>query len=191
LGKVSGMTATTEPSRVTAGDTVAWLKSLAEYPASASWVLSYTLINSTAKITITATASGVNHAVSVPAATTAAWGAGTYTWMAVVTKAAERYTVGQGSLVIAPNLAAQTTFDTRSSAKKALEAVNALLESYGSKAYLQGYEINGRRQQFQSPGDFLAFRDKLKAEVAREDNAARLAAGLSGKNQLFVRFNSR
>lgn len=185
------MTATTEPGRVTAGDTVAWTKSLSDYPASAGWVLSYTLINSAAKITITATASGDDHAVSVAAATTASWAAGTYTWMAVVTKAAERYTLGTGSLVIAPNLAALSTSDTRTSGKKALDAVNTLLENYGSKAYLQGYEINGRKMQFNTPGEFLAFRDKLKAEVAREDNAARIAAGLAPRNQLSVRFNSR
>ena len=185
------MTATTEPGRVTAGDTVTWLKSLSAYPATDSWVLSYTLINATSKISITATASGADHLVSVAAATTAGWAAGMYTWVAVVTKAAERYTLGQGSITIAPNLAASATFDTRTSAKKALEAVNTLLETYGHKAYMQGYEIDGRKQQFHTPGDFLAFRSKLMAEVAREDNAARIAAGLAPKNQISVRFNSR
>lgn len=185
------MTATTEPSRVTAGDTVTWLKSLADYPASAGWVLTYTLINSAAKITITATASGADHLVSVSAATSAGYTAATYTWHAAVAQGAERYTVGTGSIVIAPNLAAASTFDTRSTAKRALEAVNLALESYGAKAYLQSYEIAGRKQAFSSPGDFMAFRSKLMAECAREDNAARLAAGLSAKNQLFVRFNSR
>lgn len=185
------MTATTEPTRITAGDTATWLKSLSDYSAADGWVLAYTLINSAAKITITATASGADHLASAAAATTAAWAAGTYTWHAAVTKAAERYTVGAGNIVIAPNLAAAATFDTRSSAKKALEAVNLALETYGAKAYQQSYEIAGRKQAFQTPGEFLAFRSKLMAEVAREDNATRLAAGLSPKNQLFVRFNSR
>lgn len=185
------MTATTEPSRITAGDTASWLKSLSDYPASAGWVLTYTLINSAAKITITATASGADHSVSVSAATSAGYTAATYTWHAAVALGSERYTVGTGSIVIDPNLAAASTFDTRSTAKKALEAVNLLLESYGAKAYLQSYEIAGRKQAFSSPGDFMAFRSKLMAEVAREDNATRLAAGLSAKNQLFVRFNSR
>lgn len=185
------MTATKEPSRVTAGDSISWLKSLGDYPATAGWALAYTLINSAAKITINATASGADHLVSVTAATSAAWAAGNYTWMATATLGAERHTVAQGALVIAPNLAAATTFDTRTSAKKALEQINTLLETYGAKAYMQSYEINGRRQQFQTPGDFLAFRSKLMAEVAREDNAARIATGLSSKNQLMVRFNSR
>lgn len=185
------MTATTEPTRVTAGDTIAWTKTLSDYPASASWVLSYTLINAANKITITATASGADHAVSVLAATSAAYTPATYTWQAVVTKAAERYTVGNGQMVVAPNLAAAATYDTRTSAKKALEAVNLALETYGAKAYQNSYEIAGRKMQFQNPGDFLAFRSKLMAEVAREDNATRLAAGLAPKNQLQVRFNTR
>jgi hypothetical protein len=185
------MTATIEPTRVTAGDTVTWLKSLSDYPATSGWVLSYTLINGTAKITATTTASGADHLVSIAAATTAGWAAGTYTWQAVVTKAAERYTVGQGSIIVAPDLAAAATYDTRTSARKALDAVNILMETYGAKAYLQGYEINGRKQQFHTPGDFLAFRSRLMAEVAREDNAARIAAGLAPRNQIAVRFNSR
>ena len=185
------MTATTEPSRVTAGDSIFWLKSLSDYPASASWVLAYTFINSAAKISLTATASGADHLVAIAAATSAAWVAGTYTWQATVTKAAERYTVGSGAMVVDPNLAAQTTFDSRTSARKALDAVNLLLETYGSKAYMHSYEINGRKQQFQSPGDFMAFRSILEAEVSKEDNAAKIAAGLSPRNLLFVRFNSR
>jgi hypothetical protein len=185
------MTATTEPSRATAGDTIAWLKSLADYPASAGWILTYTLINSVGKITITTSANGDDYSVSVTAATSAGYAAGVYTWVASVAQGAERYTVGQGSITIAPNLASASTFDTRSTAKKALEAVNLALESYGSKAYQHSYEIAGRKQQFQTPGDFLAFRSKLMAEVAREDNALRLAAGLSPRNQLFVRFSGR
>ena len=185
------MTATTEPSRVTAGDTITWTKALSDYPASAGWVLAYTLINSAAKITITATASGDDHLASVAAATSAAWAAGTYTWHAAVTKATERYTVGTGQMVVAPNLAAAATFDTRTSARIALDAVDTALQTYGAKAYMQMFEIAGRRQQFHTPGEFLAFRSKLQAEVAREDNATRLAAGLASKNQLQVRFNSR
>mgnify|MGYP000482247209 CR=1 FL=1 len=185
------MPATQEPTRLTAGDTLTFTRGLSDYPASAGWVLSYTLINSAHKITFAASASGADHLVNEAAATTAAWNAGAYTWLAVVTKAAERYTVGQGSMVVAPNLAAASTFDARSTARKALDAIDALMATYGAKAYMQGYEINGRKQQFHTPGEFLAFRSKLQAEVRREENAARIAAGLAPRNQIAVRFNSR
>ena len=48
--------------------------------------------------------------------------------------------------------------------------------------------IAGRRQIFRSPADFMAFRSKLQAEVAREDNAERIANGLAPRNKLLVRF---
>ena len=185
------MTATTEPARVTAGDTLIWLKSLSDYPANSGWALAYSFINAIAKQTVTATASGADHLATVTAAASAGWAPGTYTWVATVTKGSERYTIGQGSTIVAPNLAAAATFDTRSSAKKALESVNVLLESYGSKAYMHSYEIAGRKQQFNTPGDFLAFRSRLMQEVAREENAARMAAGLAPRNQIQVRFNQR
>ena len=181
---------TMQPS-LTAGDTLSFTTITPDYPASAGWVLTYTLINNSAKVSITATASGAEHLITVAASTSAAYAPATYTWQAVVTKAAERYTVGTGQMVVAPNLAAAATYDTRTSARKALDAVNLAMETYGAKAYLHSYEIAGRKQQFQTPGDFLAFRSKLMAEVAREDNATRLAAGLAPKNQLQVRFNTR
>jgi hypothetical protein len=184
------MTATTEPGRVTAGDTIAWTKTLADYPATASWVLSYTLINATGKITITASASGADHAVVVAAATSAAWAAGTYAWQGVVTKGAERFTVGTGSIAIAANWAAAATLDTRSHAIKVLAAIEAYLESPANTA-AASYEIAGRKLQRHSMAELLTLRDRYRAEAAREANAARLAAGLASKNQIYTRFTSR
>ena len=185
------MTATTERVRITAGDTIIWQKSLSDYPANDGWVLAYTLINAAAKKTVTAAASGADHLVTITAATSAAWAAGLYTWVATVTKAAERYTVGTGSITVVADLAALATFDARTSARKALDAVNLALETYGSKAYLQAYEINGRSQKFHTPGDFLAFRSRLSAEVAGEEAAANIAAGIQPRNQIRVRFGPR
>ena len=184
------MTATVEPLSFTAGDTVAWQRTLDDYPASV-WTLQYTLINSTAKYTVNASAAGDVHEVTIAAATSANYTPGTYTWMATVTYSGTRHTIGTGTVTVARNLAAATTYDTRTSARKALDAMDALLETYGSKAYLQEYDINGRRQKFQTPGDFLAFREKLRAEVRREENAERIAAGLAPHNQISVRFNTR
>lgn len=182
---------TTEPVSFTSGDTVAWTRTLDDYPASSSWVLAYTFINGAARFTVTASASGADHAVSIAASTSAGYSPGAYTWQATVTKASERYTVGKGTCQVLPNLEAASQYDTRTSARKALEAADLALATYGSKAYLQEYDINGRRQKFQTPGDFLAFRDKLRAEVRREENAERIAAGLAPRNQISVRFNTR
>jgi len=181
---------TSIPSRITAGDTVQWKISLADYPASAGWVLHYRLINSAGKVDINASADGDAHLVNVMAATSSGWAAGDYDYQAYVDGVdTQRFTVDKGKIRIDPNLAAQSGgFDTRSSARKCLDALDAALEVYGSKAYTQEYEIRGRRMRFNSPGDFLTFRSKIQAEVAREEAAERLAQGKNPRNKVLVRF---
>ena len=182
--------ATTEPATIRAGDTIAWRREdlATDYPASAGWSLAYRLVNASGHYDITASASGDAFSVSVPASTSATYAAGTYAWVATVTKASERYTVDSGTVEVLANLAALSTSDQRSPARKALDDADAALAAYGSKAYLQEIEIAGRRQKFATPGEFMAFRSRLQAEVAREVNAERLANGLPGKNKLLVRF---
>ena len=175
------------PSTLRAGDTLADTFSLSDYPAP-TWVLTFTLINSAAKQTVTCSASGTDHAMAVTAATTAGWAAGTYSWSAHATSGAARYTVNTGTVEVLPDLAAATTYDNRTPARKALDAVDAALAAYGSKAYLQSIQIGERQQTFQSPSEFLAFRDRLRREVAGEDSAERMRQGLGTKNRLLVRF---
>jgi len=179
--------------KLTAGDTLNFTTLGGDYPATAGWGLTYRLIPRTAGavITITSTASGADHLLQAPPATTAAWAAGTYSWACFATKAGERQTLQTGTTTILPDPGVVTTLDTRSSARKALDAIESILENYGPKAYLQAFEINGRSQKFADPGTFLAFRSKLQAEVKREENAERISQGLAPRNQLSVRFNTR
>lgn len=184
---------TSVPACVVAGDTLAWVKTLPTYPASAGWVLGYTLVSASASYNFAAAASGEAHAVNVAASTTAGWAAGSYVYTEFVTLGAARHTVGGGRFTVAPNLAAVTSggLDTRSPARRALDAMNAALASYGSQAFLQAYTLNGRSQTFRDPAQFMAMRSQLEAEVAKEERAAALAAGLRPKNQLLVRFTTR
>ena len=181
---MSTTTPTTEPTVITPGDTIKWQRSLADYPATDSWVLSYELVNSAARYTTTAAASGADHLVTISAATTAAYVAGNYDWRARVTKAGEVYTVGTGRITVAKSFAAAA--DTRTQARKMLEAVEATLEGRATSATAE-YEIAGRRLKFLTPGELLNLRDRLRIDVAREDAAARSAAGLSNPGRIQVR----
>ena len=60
-------TPTTEPASITAGDTLTWQKTLADYPATV-WTLKYRFINATAKVDITATASILSRQMGSPTA---------------------------------------------------------------------------------------------------------------------------
>lgn len=178
---------TQEPAFVVAGDSITWKKSIADYPASAGWVLNYRLINAAGKIDIASTTSGDDHQISVPAVTSAAWAAGYYTWTAYVTKAAERYTLGSGAVTVKPNLAAQTAgYDTRSHAAKTLDAIEAVIEGRATQSHLS-YSIAGRQMQFIPIAELLVFRDRYRGEVRSEENAARVANGLASRNRILVR----
>lgn len=179
-----------EPSRVRAGDTVTWLKSLANYPASI-WTLYYRLINATAKIDITASASGDSHLVSVPITTTDDWVAGDYTYVAWVTSGTERVTVAQGRMTVLPNLAAISAagYDSRTQAKKMLDAIDAAILSLssGERLAVVEAEVNTRRFKYDFTG-LMKLRNLYAAQVSAEENAERASLGLGSRNKLNVRF---
>ena len=178
-------TATTEPSTIVAGDTAKWLRSLDDYPATAGWVLTYTLVSAAQRYTFSAAASGTDHLVTVAATTTAAWVAGSYSWRAQATKAGEVYTVGSGTLTVKPSFAAAT--DGRSHSRKTLDAIESVIEGRATSE-VSDYTIGGRQLRYIEVPQLLALRDRYRAEVLREDAAQRAAAGLPDLRRVFVRF---
>lgn len=157
-----------EPKQVTAGDTIKWRREdLAEYPASGGWGLSYALRNAAAQINLTATADGDAFGVTVAAATSATWAAGSYVWAAFVTKAGERYEVGRGQIDVRANLAAAGVYDGRTHAEKVLAAVEAVLEKRATKDQ-EELEIDGLSLKRTPLGDLIKLRERYRAEVARE-----------------------
>jgi hypothetical protein len=179
---------TTEPADFVAGDTLTWSRSLSDYPAG-TWTLKYRLINAAGKVDITASASGTDHLVSVASATTAAYTAGVYAWLAWVEKTGERHTVGNGTITIKPNIAALNTLDARSNAKKILDQLMAAYTTYtASNGHVAEYEIGDRRMKYRSAADIIEQIDRWKAIVAAETRAERIAAGLGAGNSIKVRF---
>lgn len=176
---------TIEPATLVAGDTATWRRSLADFPASAGWILGYTLVSPAQRYTFSSTASGDDHLVSVPAATTVTWAAGAYQWRAQVSKAGEVFTVASGSVQILPSFASAT--DARSSARKALDNLQAYLADSNNLAAAQ-YQIAGRSLSRYSVPDLLKLKGHLEQEVAREDAAQRVARGLPDPRRTYVRF---
>lgn len=179
---------TREPASFTAGDTLTWKIALADYPAGDGWTLRYRLINAADKIDIVSTADGADHLVSVAASTTAAYVAGSYTWQSYVDGvSSQRFTVGNGSIIIKPNLAAQAAgYDTRTTAAKTLAAVNTWLTS--KDLSVADIQLEGRALKRIPVAELLKLRSRLQAEVRREEAADRLAMGLPSKSKILVRF---
>jgi hypothetical protein len=179
-----------EPASVVAGDTITWLIATPDFPASAGWVLGYVLINAAGKITLTSSADGDDHLISISAATSAAYAAGDYTWQSAATLGTARHTIARGSLKIRPNLAAEAAgFEARSTARKALDDLRSALVTWlASNGQVQEYEIAGRRMKYASAADIQARISLVEREVAREDAAEKLAAGLNPARRILVRF---
>lgn len=179
--------ATNEPLEFISGDTVSWTKSLTDYPANDSWVLTYALINSAHKITITATASGSDHLVSLSAATTAAYTAGVYQWQAYATKSSQRFLVDSGTITVIPNFAAETTYDARIHAKKMVDLIEDVLEGR-AEGDTQEYTIGNRSMKKIPILELKKLRDVYLAEYNRLINLDKMANGIPLKNRIKVRF---
>jgi hypothetical protein len=185
-----------------AGDTLKFTTSVPEYPASEGWTLNYYLIPRTsgARIDFTAIANGDDYDVEVPASTTADWAAGEYSWAAEVVLSGEKYTVdgwtsadgryrGGDVISIKPDPRVITAFDNRSSARKILDGLLALYETHASgQGLARSYTIAGRSMEFRDAADLIAQIRFWKAEVAKEERAERIRAGLDSGGRLLVRF---
>lgn len=170
-------TPTTEPTRVRAGETWDWERSLSDYPAS-TWTLTYTFTSASAAISIVASADGDTHVVDVDPLTTAAYTAGHYEGFAQVTDGTDTYTVWSGTLRVLPDLSAATSYDGRSHARVMLDAIEALLEGRASDDQLDIVStVIGDRSLMRKPEHLLPLRDRYKAEVLREEYAQRSTSG--------------
>lgn len=169
---------TAEPTAARAGDTWKWTKSLADYPAS-TWTLKYYFKSSTSGFSVTATASGDDHSVTVAAATTAAYTAGNYRWIASAESGSEKFTVDEGTLEVQKDyrgVSASTGVDDRSHARIVLDAIKAVIEGRASKDQ-EEYTIAGRSLKRTPITTLLKMRQHYETEAKAEANAEAIADG--------------
>lgn len=180
---------TAPPTSLTAGDTVAWLRALPNYPRSQGWQLKYTLVNAGAVYPFEAIAGETadDFEVLVQPADSAMWTPGDYTLQEYVVGAdGSRQTLGTTRVSVTPNLAAATSgVDTRSQARRIFEAISATLEGRASEAELD-VQVNGRQIKYIPVADLLALRNAMRQELANEDRAN----GGPNLSKLYARFVS-
>lgn len=171
-----------------AGDSWAWRDSYPDFKASDGWTLSYSLVNAVVKIdipTLGISADGDDFAIAVTPTTNATYPAGVYTQVARVSKSGEVHTVGSGTLQVLANLLTPT--DTRSHARRVLEAIKAVLERRASLDQ-ESYTIGARSLARTPIPELIRLRDLYQQEVNAEKRAEALAQGLSTSGKIQVRF---
>lgn len=178
---------TNEPSILRAGDTWKWTRSLPDWPASA-WTLKYRAKNAAGGFEITAAASGDDFAVTVAAATTAAYAAGDYSWIAWVEAGSEKFTVESGTWTVQPEYRAglaTVALDDRSHARKALAAIEGWIE--GNDLTAAEFTLGDRRIKNIPIPELIKLRQRYLQEVAAEDAAAALARGEGSGRRIQIR----
>ena len=167
---------TVVPKTITAGDSIDWLITLDDYPASDSWVLTYYLVNSSAQITLAAIASGDDHAITKTAAGTAAYSPGDYAYQGYVAKGTDRWLVESGLITVLPNFATQTTgYDARNEFRIIADAIIAVQQSKATKDQL-AYSVAGRSISRMSPAELTQWYEWA------DRKASRLEAIAKGRN---------
>lgn len=182
------------PTQLTAGDSLRLSIPSQGCFVADGWALTLVLAPAAGGERQTATTSAAdpdnaaNHLLTVATTATATWPAGAYTWVLQASKTGERKTLATGQTTVQPDPTAGTAaLDLRSTARKALDAIDAYLTNPGNLA-AASYSIAGRNLARWPRAELMAERSKWQAEVAREEAAARIAAGLPDRRRIFVRF---
>lgn len=181
------------PTSIYAGDTVKFnIPATADYSSSASWVGTFTIKHNTGNdaITVTGVADGSGGwDFTLTAVQTAGMHVDTHWWQLYVTKAAERYTLATGEATVFANIPASgNNYDGRSQAQIDLEAVQAAIRAKIAGGAVAEYTIGNRSLKSIPMADLIALESKLKADVARELRADRIAKGLNSGRAVYVRF---
>ena len=189
----------TVPAAIRAGDTIQWIEPAAldldgNSATSSTWTLTTYLrmhVNHEGA-TVVGTArsdGGWNNAIS--ASTSTGFDAGTWYWQSRITQGSTVITIGEGTSIVSPSLyytGQPAAFDGRSQAEQDLEAVQTAIRNLISKEAKQ-YTIGSRSYTAQDLTQLMQRESQLKAIVARERAAEKIAAGLGDPRNVFVRFS--
>jgi hypothetical protein len=182
-----------QPAEFYQGDRIRWIESRVAADATAVTVwLRAAAAGAGVEAHATNTADGWQ--VTLTAETTAAMAAGGWDLQVVSTVDGAPVTTGRGSFTVRRSLAFTGTagaFDDRSQAQRDLAAVEEAIRalSTGAQEYqIGGLGTGGRKVRRADLAELIKWRDRLKADVAREKRAEAIAQGLGDPRRLYVRF---
>lgn len=158
---------TSVPTRLIAGDSYTITLSLADYPASAGWALSLAIAGVSVD-TWTSAASGDAHVLTLPAAETAALGAGTYQYRVRATNAGVVETLETGTLAVEADIGAATAGELASYWEALKTAAQTALTTLMDGGGVQMVTILGRQTMFRSPQDCLRIIAHCEARLTAE-----------------------
>ena len=162
------------PASLIAGDSLRLAIPAGDYPASAGWAVSLVLqaLAGGAPVVAQGTEDSDGWLLVVTSAASAVLAAGDYRFQIAATKDGERATIEVGQIAIRPDPARAAT-DQRSAARRALDAIDAVLENRASSEDMKFTFADGRALEKVPHAELLALRQHFARIVARETNKGR------------------
>lgn len=165
---------TVPPTAFRAGDTVKFTVDHADYSASDSWVIAFT-VNGPSKAAASSVVSvGTRSTVTLAAAATAQLTPGTYAWTLVATKSGERYTIAGGVVSVLPDTSAAAAGSLQSNDERELAYLNAEIQARLQSDHTE-YTVDGRSLKREPLAELMEWRDMLRARIARRRRGGGLA----------------
>ncbi len=183
----------TIPKNVRAGDSLEWEQSFDSFNTN-SYNLSYILINSVGKITITATKDLVNNEfkVLVVPLNTLSYAVGNYKIYAIVESLdlAFKQTIDFGYIEVLESIFNSINKDVVSHNSKVLNSIKAVIENRATIDQMS-YSIQGRSLSRMPVKDLIYFKQYYEGLVNSEVLAEKAKTGgtVTKKNRIFIKFN--
>ncbi len=177
---------TSEPSIITAGDSVSWTKLLSDYPADDGWVLNYSAQGASQINFSSDTTTGTTYAINLIPADTDDFLPGAYTLIGYVSNTGtnERITISRTSLSIAADPASQPP---STHAEYTLYLIELAIEGR-IPAGLEQTTIDGNSILRIPLSQLMDLRLKYQAEVRAERDRARAQSGQGSRRTMLARF---
>lgn len=182
---------TNEPETFSAGDSLSWKKSLADFVPADGYSLTYCFrgLNLTS-LDVTSTASGATHLVTIATDASASLIPGEYTVAGYAVKSGERVEIYRGTVAVTQNIfTIEAGKDTRTQARRILDNVEAVIEGRASSSIL-GSTVDGTRLDRIPMVDLIMLRDKYKQLVLSEQQLEKIRSGRAASNSVFTRFQN-
>ncbi len=180
-----------EPQTLAAGDDATWIRQLNDFSAN-SFTLNYVL-QGPKIIKFQASNDTGLFLVELTNAITLDWTPGLYRMSAYVasisgTRVQRQVRTAYQRFLVTPNVAVSPNGASPASfAERALPQIEATILALTSRTVAQA-SVNGQVYTLQNITDLFLLRERFKSEVRREEEQARLNAGMGASNKIGIRF---
>lgn len=174
------------PDKIHIGDSLLFEISPPDYSAS-EWTGNMVLSSSTAKQSITATASGSAFQFNANPTTTATWAAGNYQWQIYFTQTGYRVTYATGRIVLLANISSAAA-DVRTFARKIADSLESAIQNRATNEQLTLISQSCGELNLAFKADVYLEWQKWDKYAKQQEDAGKIGAQMGKPRGVYARF---